>query len=99
MSTRGSFRVLIAGGGIAGLALANSLQKANIEYLVLESRNEIAPQVGASIALNANGARILDQLGVYDTLEDDIMPATFAQGWKDGKLYENDDAAQLGHVR
>ncbi|KAK2686277.1 hypothetical protein QWA68_014854 [Fusarium oxysporum] len=54
--------VIIAGGGVTGLALANMLERVGINYVLLESRNEIAPQIGASIGLQANGLRILDQL-------------------------------------
>lgn len=62
------FRVLIAGGGIAGLTLANCLQHAGIDYLLLEARSVLAPQLGASIGLGPNGSRILDQLGCYDDI-------------------------------
>ena len=61
-------RVLIAGGSVAGLALANSLEQAGIDYLVLEQWHEIAPEVGASIGIFPNGFRILDQLGCYDAI-------------------------------
>jgi 2-polyprenyl-6-methoxyphenol hydroxylase-like FAD-dependent oxidoreductase len=63
-----SFRVLIAGGGVAGLALANMLERFNIDYLILEAHDEIAPQVGASIGLFPNGLRILDQIDCYEPL-------------------------------
>jgi flavin-dependent dehydrogenase len=36
-----SFRVIIVGGGIGGLTLANYLQHANIDFVLLESREEI----------------------------------------------------------
>ncbi|KAK5999341.1 hypothetical protein QM012_005559 [Aureobasidium pullulans] len=52
-----SLKVIIAGGGIAGLTLANALEQANIDYVLLERRDEIAPQVGASIGMLANGCR------------------------------------------
>lgn len=64
------FRVIIVGGGIAGLTLANSLERAGISYLLLEGHDEIAPRVGASIATLSNGARILDQLGCWDNVRD-----------------------------
>ncbi|KAF4339130.1 zeaxanthin epoxidase chloroplastic [Fusarium beomiforme] len=38
------------------------LERAGINYILLESYDNIAPQVGASIGLQANGLRILDQL-------------------------------------
>ncbi|KAF8146894.1 hypothetical protein K438DRAFT_1868558 [Mycena galopus ATCC 62051] len=61
-----NFKVLIAGGSIAGLALANMLEQVGIDFLVLEAYPEIAPQVGASIGFFPNGCRILDQIGCYD---------------------------------
>lgn len=69
MSKHTDFRVIIAGGGLAGLTLANALQHAGIDYLLLESRSIIAPQVGASIGLAPNGSRILDQLSCYEEIE------------------------------
>ncbi|KAH0336412.1 FAD/NAD(P)-binding domain-containing protein, partial [Aureobasidium melanogenum] len=71
-------KVIIAGGGIAGLTLANALEQANIDYVLLERRNEIAPQVGASILLLANGCRILDQLGCTAALSKCTEPVTWA---------------------
>ncbi|KAK1468355.1 FAD binding domain-containing protein [Colletotrichum melonis] len=61
-----TFKIVIVGGSVAGLALANMLEKFNIDYVVLEAYPEIAPQVGASIGLLPNGLRILDQLGCYE---------------------------------
>lgn len=58
-------KILVVGGSVAGLALANSLEQAGIDYLVLEQWHEIAPDVGASIGIFPNGFRILDQLGCY----------------------------------
>ncbi|KAF4549084.1 FAD-dependent monooxygenase-like protein 1 [Elsinoe fawcettii] len=68
------FRVLIIGAGIAGLTLANALEQAGVSYLLLEGRDNVAPQVGASIALNPDGARILDQLGCWDDISDGVTP-------------------------
>ncbi|KAF6803052.1 FAD binding domain-containing protein [Colletotrichum sojae] len=61
-----SFTVLISGGGIAGLTLANLLERVGIDYVILEAYSEIAPQVGASIGILPNGGRIYDQIGIYD---------------------------------
>ncbi|KAL9573477.1 hypothetical protein ACKAV7_002021 [Fusarium commune] len=68
MKEKSERTVLIAGGGISGLALANMLEKAGIRYVLLEFYDEIAPQVGASIGLQSNGLRILDQLDCADDL-------------------------------
>lgn len=62
--------VVIVGSSVSGLTLANMLERLNIDYIVLESYNTIAPQVGASTSLQANGLRILDQLSCADTLLD-----------------------------
>lgn len=65
-----NLKVVIVGSSVSGLTLANMLEKLNIDYVVLESHNTIAPQDGASIGLQANGLRILDQLSCADTLLD-----------------------------
>ncbi|KAK2676895.1 FAD/NAD(P)-binding domain superfamily [Fusarium oxysporum f. sp. vasinfectum] len=44
------------------------LERAGIRYVLLESHDKIAPQVGASIGLQSSGLRILDQLGCADEL-------------------------------
>ncbi|KAJ9144948.1 FAD/NAD(P)-binding domain-containing protein [Pleurostoma richardsiae] len=64
-----SFKVVIAGGSVAGLTLANMLQLTNIDYVILEAYPHIAPQVGASIGLLPHGNRILDQLGLFDKIK------------------------------
>lgn len=62
-------KVIIVGGSVAGLTLAHCLYRAGIDYVVLEAREDITPQLGASIGIFWNGARILDQLGIYDEIE------------------------------
>lgn len=37
------FKVIIAGGGLSGLTLANTLKGADVDCVVLEGRGEIAP--------------------------------------------------------
>lgn len=62
------FKVVIVGASIAGLTLANLLQKFDIDFVVLEAHGVVAPQVGASIGFHPNGLRILDQLGCYEDI-------------------------------
>ncbi|OJJ78133.1 hypothetical protein ASPBRDRAFT_50921 [Aspergillus brasiliensis CBS 101740] len=62
------FTVIIVGGSISGLALAHCLHHANIPHIVLEKASEPAPQKGASIGIMPNGARILDQLGLWEKI-------------------------------
>ncbi|KAI1082434.1 FAD/NAD(P)-binding domain-containing protein [Whalleya microplaca] len=61
-------RVIVVGAGIAGLFLALLLDKAEIDFVVLEARSEIALQEGAGVVCNGNGMRIFDQLGVADEI-------------------------------
>jgi 2-polyprenyl-6-methoxyphenol hydroxylase-like FAD-dependent oxidoreductase len=54
-------KVIIVGGSVAGLTLAHCLHHSDIDFVLLEARKDIAPQVGASIVVLPNGARVLDQ--------------------------------------
>lgn len=60
------YRVLIVGGSTTGLVLAHALSHFNIDYLILEKGKEVNFQGGMGIVLQANGLRLLDQLGLYD---------------------------------
>ncbi|KAI3394929.1 hypothetical protein diail_2101 [Diaporthe ilicicola] len=62
------FKIIIAGGGIAGLTLAAILEKFDIDYVLLESHGAIAPEVGVSIGLFPSGLRILDEIGCYEAM-------------------------------
>lgn len=70
MSSTNNFKVVIAGGGIAGLVLANMLEQFDLDYVLLEAHSDIAPPVGASIGMFPNGLRILDQIGCYQPIKD-----------------------------
>jgi len=94
------FRVVIGGGGIAGLTLANALEKANIDYVLLESRNTVSPQVGASIGFLPNGGRIMDQLGCFDQLERTTVPLhSFFNHYANGILIDVADGMTLSAKR
>ena len=67
MSQAETERILIAGGGIGGLALALALAKTGRASLVLEARPEFSI-AGAGIQIGPNGTRVLQQLGVADAL-------------------------------
>jgi salicylate hydroxylase len=60
--------VLIAGGGIAGLALALALARRGLRSTVLE-RQKAPTAAGAGIQLGPNGVRALQTLGVADALK------------------------------
>lgn len=74
MAIKGQFKVVIGGGSITGLTLANMLQLYDIDFVVLEAYPDIAPQVGASIGMLPHGNRILDQLGLFQKILDLCPP-------------------------
>ncbi|CAM6127155.1 unnamed protein product [Calypogeia fissa] len=60
-------KVVIVGGGIAGLSAAVALHRVGVKSLVLERSSSIRA-TGASLSLWANAWRALDYLGVADGL-------------------------------
>lgn len=86
------FRVIIIGGSIGGLTLAHCLHHAGIDHVVLEKSRDPAPQVGASIGILPNGARVLDQLHLFDAVEDiteplDTATIRYADGFSFSSTY------------
>lgn len=67
MEQRQTGRVLIAGGGIAGLAVRRALHRQGIPSLTLERRGAPADG-GLAINLPGNAVRALGQLGLADAL-------------------------------
>lgn len=65
-------RAGIVGGGIGGLAAAIALRRTGWDVAVYEQASEFT-EVGAGIALAANGLAALDQLGVGETLRAHVM--------------------------
>jgi 2-heptyl-3-hydroxy-4(1H)-quinolone synthase len=70
--------VIILGAGIAGLTLANALQKSRQDYVVLERAEKLEP-VGAGIILQNNGLAILEKLALRDCIQGS-SPKTIALG-------------------
>lgn len=68
MSSKRPLKIIVIGGGVAGLTLANMLEKFEVDYDLLEAHDEIDPPTGAGIGLMPNGSYILDQLGCYEAI-------------------------------
>jgi FAD dependent monooxygenase len=60
------FTAIIIGGSVAGLTLAHTFSRANINYILLEARDSLAPALGTGIVIMPNGCRVLDQMGLLD---------------------------------
>ncbi|KAL4914357.1 hypothetical protein BDW62DRAFT_204624 [Aspergillus aurantiobrunneus] len=70
------FKVIIIGGSIAGLTLAHCLQRAGISYTLLEKHRDFRPRLGGVLVIAPSGARIIDQLGLYESMRAASEPIT-----------------------
>jgi len=95
-----SFKVIIVGGSISGLTLAHALHRAGIPHTVLEKRKTITFDGGASISLQSNGLRILDQLGLYQDILKTTAPIRVSI-WRDsnGKVVRKSRFMQMVEER
>jgi salicylate hydroxylase len=83
--------VLIAGGGIGGLAAALALARSGIASHVLERRRNFGPD-GAGIQIGPNGTKILAQLGLAKALS---VAAALPEGIN---IRDAATAQPLGHL-
>ncbi|KAF9581778.1 hypothetical protein BGW38_001084 [Lunasporangiospora selenospora] len=60
-------KVIIVGSGIGGLITAIMLDRAGIDYVILEKRPQHST-IGSAIAFTAVVLRVLDQLGLYEDI-------------------------------
>jgi salicylate hydroxylase len=84
--TIGELRVAIVGAGIGGLTLAIALREHGIHAEVFEAAPELR-EVGAAVAIAANGSRLLDRLGVLTELSgSSTLPTELVyRHWRDGR--------------
>ncbi|KAL9621840.1 MAG: hypothetical protein Q9160_003813 [Pyrenula sp. 1 TL-2023] len=86
-SFRAELKILIIGGGIAGLATAIRLRHAGFRPTILEQAKEFQ-EAGAGIQIQPNAARILQKWGLsnelarYAVTPQDIL----IRSWKSGKI-------------
>ncbi len=83
-------KVLIAGGGIGGLATALALAKRGISSSVLE-RRLLFGEDGAGIQIGPNGTRILEELGAAEFLKARVTAPDAL------RILDAATARQLGH--
>lgn len=63
------FHVIIVGGGLVGLTTAHVFPKAGIDFVILEKHADPLSTYGTTLALWPQTLRILDQLGLFDTVQ------------------------------
>ena len=80
-------RVAIVGGGIGGLTLALALRERGVDCEVYEQAGELR-EVGAAVALSANGTRELRRLGLGEQVEAvSVVPsALVVRRWDSGEI-------------
>jgi 2-polyprenyl-6-methoxyphenol hydroxylase-like FAD-dependent oxidoreductase len=67
--TQNVFKAIVVGGGPVGLTAAHALSRANLDFVVLESRPKIVLDAGSNLVLLPIGLRVLGQLGLLPTIE------------------------------
>jgi 2-polyprenyl-6-methoxyphenol hydroxylase-like FAD-dependent oxidoreductase len=67
-------KVLIVGGGIGGLTLGILLERAGIEYLILERATSFKP-LGSVINIGPGVQPLMEQLGIMSDFEEVSKPA------------------------
>ena len=87
--------VLVAGGGISGLAAALCLARKGIETLVFE-RQETFAELGAGIQISPNASRVLHHLGLADGLRAcAFLPeGTEFRSWRSGRLLSRSELGE-----
>ncbi len=60
-------KILILGAGIGGTTLALGLQRAGLDFVILEQAKAFA-EIGAGVQLSSNAVKVLSRLGLEDQL-------------------------------
>ncbi|RAL12872.1 FAD-dependent oxidoreductase [Aspergillus homomorphus CBS 101889] len=90
-----NLHVIIVGASISGLTLAHCLSSTNVDFTLLEARSSQFTH-GAGLVIQPNGARILDQLGLYDKVSRQAeRMVSHTTSFDDGRLLLNIDIRHI----
>ncbi|KAG0099724.1 hypothetical protein BGZ93_006224 [Podila epicladia] len=94
-------KVLIVGGGLGGLVLAILLERAGIEYWILEQSVLVRP-IGSVIALSPLVLPLMEQLGLLEEIERLSKPVASLTFLRDdlstiGRVFFNDNNRGMDH--
>lgn len=64
-----NFRIVVVGGGPAGLIAAHILSQAGFNFVILEQYHSVTPEAGNALGLWPQSMRVMDQLGLFDALQ------------------------------
>ncbi|KAK6837857.1 hypothetical protein PG987_006138 [Apiospora arundinis] len=84
------FHAILVGGEPVGLTLAHTLGQADIDFTILDAREDLFVDEGASLILYPMTLRVYAQLGILDAVQKVSLPLrkTKVVTW-DGKLCRN----------
>src|SRR5262245_58112770 len=98
--TAGRIRIGIVGAGIGGLTLALALRQRGLSADVYEQASELR-EIGAAVALTANGTRELERLGCLEAIAAVATEPSeiIWRGWRDDKRIASFPIAKGGVYR
>lgn len=96
-SSSSPFKVVIAGGGIGGLTLASALDKAGVDFVLLEKRRDVAPRRGASITSLPCTTVVHEQLGLGPAVAAATVPLLVREQYlgDQGRLLSRSDETRI----
>ena len=64
------FHAIVVGAGPVGLTAAHALERAGIDFVLLEKRPEIVMRAGANLILQPTGMTVWSQLDLQESIDD-----------------------------
>ncbi|KAI1151264.1 hypothetical protein F4825DRAFT_423535 [Nemania diffusa] len=91
------FRAIIVGGGLLGLTAAHIFAKTDMDFVVLEQHDDLTPEVGSPLALMPPTFRVLDQLGLLDTISPTLtrFENTVLMSADDGTVWKEENLVKI----